>query len=273
MSIVQQIPLLEELARIDEDLRRVEEDLQTQKGGLASLKSDVSSLEKKVTIDRESVAVMEKTRNELHLEVRQMNSQIEKSREKLARSRNERETLAAQREFEELRKLVRDREDEIQKLNTLSDKARESVSTADAKKTELEAELAGSAEGVTQTLETREKEKVELTEKRKEAVKGLPPVLLRRYDSIRARRPRAIAQTSDGTCNGCHIAVPPMMFQKMLARDEFEQCPNCRRILYYVPPGPPVSKETAPKETADKQPPDKQSSPDTQSGADVEGSR
>ena len=27
-----------------------------------------------------------------------------------------------------------------------------------------------------------------------------------------------------------------MMFQKMLRLEELEQCPNCRRILYYVPP-------------------------------------
>jgi hypothetical protein len=26
-----------------------------------------------------------------------------------------------------------------------------------------------------------------------------------------------------------------MMFQKMRRQQEFEQCPNCRRILYYVP--------------------------------------
>jgi predicted nucleic acid-binding Zn-ribbon protein len=52
---------------------------------------------------------------------------------------------------------------------------------------------------------------------------------------VRQRRPRAIAHTHDGVCAGCHIAVPPMMFQKMLRREEFEQCPNCRRILYYKP--------------------------------------
>ena len=40
---------------------------------------------------------MEKTRNEQQLEVRQMTGQIEKSREKLGRSRNERESVAATR--------------------------------------------------------------------------------------------------------------------------------------------------------------------------------
>ena len=243
MSIRQQIPLLEELSRIDDEIRRVEEDLGAQKAGLASLRSDVSSLEKKLTTDRESVSTMDKTRGELHTEVRQMNAQIEKAREKLARSRNERETVAAQREFEELRKLVRDREDEMQKLGLLSDKARDSVLQADTKKTEIEAELAGTVEGATLNVANREKERDELKILREAAVKSIPVALVRRYESIRQRRPRAIAKTSDGTCNGCHIAIPPMMFQKMLGQDEFEQCPNCKRILYYVPPAERIDAE------------------------------
>jgi hypothetical protein len=59
---------------------------------------------------------MDKTRGELIQDVRNMSQQLEHSREKLSRSRTERESNAAQRELEELRKLVRDREDEIGKL-------------------------------------------------------------------------------------------------------------------------------------------------------------
>ena len=63
-----------------------------------------------------------------------------------------------------------------------------------------------------------------------------PSVLYRRYESIRTRRPVAIARTTDGTCQGCHLGVPPMMFQKLRRQQEFEQCPHCRRILYYWAP-------------------------------------
>ena len=38
-----------------------------------------------------------------------------------------------------------------------------------------------------------------------------------------------------GICNGCHIGVPPMMFQQIIRREELFQCPNCQRILYYAP--------------------------------------
>ena len=241
MSIRAQIPLLEALASIDDRIRVVEEDLGLRKGGLAALESEAAALERRMATSRESITAMDKTRSDLSVDVRQMNNQIEKSREKLARSRNERESVAAQRELEELRKLLRDREDEITKIDNLADRARTSVSESETRHGELRKELEGDAEGVAKALSDREKERAELASEREAAVKTLPPVLYRRYETIRTRRPKAIAKTHDGTCNGCHIAVPPMMFQKMLEQEIFEQCPNCKRILYYVPREAPAS--------------------------------
>lgn len=248
MTIQQQIEQLEALARIDERIRKVEESLQSHRGGLETLKTDLANTEQRIAADKEALGTMDKARNDLTGEIRQMNNQIEKAREKMSRSRNERESLAAQREYEDLRRLVRDREDEVERLSKISDKARESIQEGDAKRTALDAELAGTKDGAQQQLVVGEEDRVRLAHEREIAVKALPPTVYRRYESIRARRPKAIAQTSDGTCNGCHIAVPPMMFQKMLRLEEFEQCPNCRRILYYVPRSATPSSEAGAEE-------------------------
>lgn len=241
MNIRDQIPLLETLSEIDERVRVVEDELKLRRGGLAALRDEVAALSSTIDGARISIATMEKTRNELQIELRQMQSQVEKSREKMARSRNERETVAAQREQEELRRLVRDREDEVEKIEGLCERAKASVSESEARKTALTRELEGDAEGVAQSLAQRESERAELVVEREVAQKALPPTLYRRYESIRTRRPKAIASTHDGTCNGCHIAVPPMMFQKMMRQEEFEQCPNCRRLIYFVPKPAPAS--------------------------------
>ena len=131
MSLRDQIVSLEALAAVDADLRRLEDQITAERGILADLKSELSKLDDKLAADRASVSEMEKTRNELVTEVRQMASQIERSREKLSRSRNERESNAAQRELEELRKLQRDREDEMNKLATLSEAAKKTIDETD----------------------------------------------------------------------------------------------------------------------------------------------
>lgn len=236
MSMREQIAQLEELAVIDEQLRRVEEQLKTRREGLQGLRSSLQDLETRMGTDRESVAAMEKTQKDLHAEIRNLLQQIERSREKYSRSRTERETAAAQRELEELRKLVRDREDEMERLNNIAQSARNAIGEADTKASGVRAELEGTSEGTQATIGDLEKEKADLEARRAASAKALPPVLYRRYETVRQRRPRAIASTHDGTCNGCHIAIPPMMYQKIQRQEEFDQCPNCRRIVYYTPP-------------------------------------
>ncbi len=236
MSIREQIASLEELSSIDVELRRVEEQLEKHKKGLSGMQAEVKGLEDRLKADRETVSAMDKTRADLMGELRQMTQQIDRSREKLQRSRNERESNAAQREVEELRKLHRDREEELERLSTAADSARLAIDDADKKRTALSNELTGSADGISSSMSELEAERAARAADRARVVARLPVVLYRRYESIRTRRPVAIARTTDGTCMGCHLGVPPMMFQKMRRQEEFEQCPHCRRILYYMPP-------------------------------------
>ncbi len=246
MSIRDQIAILEELSAIDSDLGRITEHLDKNQKGLSGMRSEVKALEDRLKSDRTILSDMERTRSELTGELRQMTQQIERSRERLGRSRNERESMAAQREVEELRKLHRDREDEIERLTKAIDAAKASINEAESKRASISSDLEGSADGISSSITELEAERAQRATAREAAVAKLPPVLYRRYESIRTRRPVAIARTHDGTCLGCHLAIPPMMFQKMRRQEEFEQCPHCRRILYYMPPEPKAAEATDP---------------------------
>ncbi|MFO0757025.1 MAG: C4-type zinc ribbon domain-containing protein [Byssovorax sp.] len=246
MSIVAQIPYLEELSSIDVEIKRIDEQLEQKKSNLTGMRSEVKGLEDRLRVDRETLASMEKTKAELHTELRQMTQQIERSREKLNRSRSERESNAAQRELEELRKLHRDREDDVEKLAQTSEAARLAIEETEGKRAALSGDLEGSSEGITTSIAELEANRIRAAEARKAVVAKLPPALYRKYETIRGRRPVAIAKTHDGTCLGCHVAVPPMMFQKMRRQNEFETCPHCKRLLYYVPPEPPAAQAPDP---------------------------
>jgi hypothetical protein len=209
VSIREQIAYLEELSSIDVELRRVEEQLEKHHKGLTGMQAEVKSLEDRLKIDRETSTAMDKTRNELMTELRQMTQQIDRSREKLQRSRNERESNAAQREVEELRKLHRDREEELERLNQAAEAAKSAIDETEKKRDAISSELSGSADGITTSMGQLEGEKAARSADRARVVARIPAVLYRRYESIRTRRPVAIAKTHDGTCLGCHLSVPP----------------------------------------------------------------
>lgn len=234
MSMRPEIPFLEELSALDTDLRQIEEKLGKYRGEMETLVAEAKAIEARLKTDRESLSTMEKARGELSTEVRQMTQQIEKSRDKLNRSRNERESNAAQRELEELRKLVRDREEEIERLTAASDGARAAITEAENKLGELTRTIAGTEAGSSSELSSLEDEKKVKSGQREILSKKIPVVLYRRYENIRTKRPVAIARLVDGTCRGCHLAIPPMMFQRMRQSGEIDQCPHCRRIIYYM---------------------------------------
>jgi predicted nucleic acid-binding Zn-ribbon protein len=197
LSIPDQILALERLAQIDAQLKELEEQIGQERSTLDGLNSGIARLDEKLAADRTALATMDKTRGELIQDVRNMTQQLEHSRDKLGRSRTERESNAAQRELEELRKLVRDREDEIGKLTTEADGVRQQVDATEAERKKLADELAARHGDISSKLGEVEGAAKKKRAERDQAIKALPTPLYRRYDMIRSKRGTALAQTTD----------------------------------------------------------------------------
>lgn len=252
VSIEQQIPILVQLAAADAVAKELEANIEQERGEIDGVRVEVAGLTERLEIDHASIQEMEKTRGDLVQELRLMSGQIDRSRERLQRARNEREVNAAERELDELRKLQRDRDDEIKRLVSLVDLARTSIQEAEERKGELEARLEGSLEGSTKCIAELEAKLSANQKERLDATSKLPGLVLRRYESMHQRGKVPIAKTHDGTCLGCYVGLPPMMFHTMLSRREFEECPTCHRIIYYEPPPSPEEQQAADEEAADQ---------------------
>lgn len=236
MSNVDQIRALEELAAMDGEVKALEEKLKEERGILDGMKESLKKLDDRLQQDRATVGSADKQRNELHMDVRTMTAQIEQSREKLNRSRTERESQAAQRELEELRKLIRDREDDMQRIENDTASVRAALEASEAEHKTLSEELAAKEGDINAKVSQLESDRAQKGGGRDDIVKRLPPALYRRYEMIRGRRGSAIAQTSDGTCNKCNMALPPQLYHRLRREPLIEQCPSCNRIIYFSAP-------------------------------------
>ena len=246
-SVTDQIRALEALAAVDAELKVLGDDLQQERSALDSQRGKLNELEEKLKNDRAHLAAIDKLRNEYVVEVRTMMQQLEHSREKMNRARNEREANAAQRELEELRKLIRDREDEVGKLTTDADGARQQIDAAEQEAKKVSDELGATEGGVRSKLAEIESRKAERETARAAAVKDVPPQLYRRYDMIRQKRGTGIAQTTTGTCRACNMSLPPQLFHRLRREPMLDQCPSCHRLIYYVPPKAEAAAEVSEK--------------------------
>lgn len=236
MSIPDQIIALEELAAVDAELKTLDDQLSQERTALEGLKGTLKRLEDKLATDKTQLATIEKTRNEHISEVRTLTGQIEMSRDKMNRARNEREQNAVQRELEELRKLVRDREQEAGRATTDSDALRLQIEATEKEAAEIREQLGNTEGSANARIADVETKRVDVTKRREETQKKLPPALYRKYENVRTKRAVAIAQTTDGTCRACHMALPPQLFHRLRREPLLEQCPSCFRIIYYAPP-------------------------------------
>ena len=80
------------------------------------------------------------------------------------------------------------------------------------------------------------------TESRAALLAALDKRLLGLYDQVsKARKGVAISMaTRDGLCSVCHVRLRPQVFQLVRQNDSIIQCDSCQRILYYIPPPPPI---------------------------------
>jgi len=232
-KLAQQIQVLEALAAIDRSLGQLGAHIKDGQGTIDTLRQELTFLDTKLATDQTSLNEMQHTAGDLSTEARQMSVQIEKSRDKLGRARNDREAMNAEREQEELRRMQRDREEEVAKLSGFIEAARKSVTDLQAKRDKVYRELTASEGSTSAGLqEARQEHETKLAE-RTEIAKKLPAPLLKRYEMVHKKKASALARTTDGTCQACHVALPPQFFQKLLRRESLEECPMCHRILYY----------------------------------------
>ena len=101
----------------------------------------------------------------------------------------------------------------------------------DAQKKQLSEELAA----VEASLKTA-------TEQRAVLLAQIEPRLVSTFEQVaRVRKGIAVTMaTRDGLCSVCHVRLRPQVFQLVRTNDAIIQCDSCQRILYYIPPPPPL---------------------------------
>jgi len=245
VSIQSQIDALEKLSELDAELKELSDVLRKERGELETKKTRLAGLVERLSRGKQSIEEMEKARGDLMGEARQMLIQIERSREKLSRCRTERESNAVQRELEELRKLHRDREVEMEKIDVLIAQGRADVTSVLGEHDKLEAELLSIEDAATGRIAEAQSKFDERGKLRVELVKAVPPQVYRRYELVRSRRGTALAYTHSGICSACNMHLSPMLFQKLKRGEDMDQCPSCNRIIYYRAVMPAGSSESS----------------------------
>jgi predicted nucleic acid-binding Zn-ribbon protein len=154
------------------------------------------------------------------------------AKNKLQGSKTGKEYNAATREVDNKRRSISEREGEVGKVNEALLKSRAEADAHDKDVNELRQHLADDERDVATKIAEIEAEIVVASEGRAELRAKLPKDVLRTYDSLVSKRGFSVAPVVKGTCQGCHMALPPQLNNILARLISIETCPRCGRLIY-----------------------------------------
>ncbi len=83
-------------------------------------------------------------------------------------------------------------------------------------------------------MESLDEKNLGCTEQFEKLLENIPKDLIRRYEMIKAlNNGMAVVSVWKGVCGGCHMNIPPQLYNELQKSDEILSCPNCSRIIYW----------------------------------------
>jgi uncharacterized protein len=184
----------------------------------------------------------QEARRNLEKDVAVYQGRLTKFKDQLSLVKTNKEYQAMQHEIATAQSDLGGVEEKVLELMLEADTITADVKRAEAALTTRQKEIDKEKKELTEELASVETSLKEASEARAELVKGLDARLMAIFEQVsRVRKGVAISTaTRDGLCSACHVRLRPFVFQQVRQNDAIIQCESCQRILYWIPPPPPI---------------------------------
>lgn len=229
-----QLFLLYELQEIDSKTHACEERLKEIPAKAHELKAELEQVEQQLRELRAHDDDGARDQRKLEGDLAAEREKLKKWESRLNEIRNSREFAALSREIEALKRQNRDVEERLLGLMQEAEQRRAEIEQVSAQVRELQAAYAAEDAKASEAASTVERERSEHERTRGAIATKVKKNLLRQYEYIRAKKAGlALALVRDGSCEGCHMQLPPQLYNELQRGDSIEVCPTCQRILFW----------------------------------------
>ena len=227
------IDVLRKLQAIDDEIRDVREGRDAMTGNFARLNRVLTTRDGQLVEMRGKLAEAETWFTKKSFELENEKEKLLKAKTKLSGVTRSKEYVAVNREMDNIRKNLANREDEVQRLTVAIEEFRSTIQREDDKVKEMrkvaDAEALGNEAALGEMNAT-----IDDAEARRGAVaEKLSGGIVRRYSRIfKAREGVAVTSLIDGVCSGCNMVLQPRFVEQLLRGSSIVQCPHCSRYLF-----------------------------------------
>ncbi len=228
----EQLLNLLQLQTFDVRVRELESAAKQLPAKLDPLRRDLTKLQGMLDVERAKLAETESWRKGHQEMIDRDRESLKSAQSKLQASKNTKEFSAASREVENKRKSISDRESELKKVIETVAQSNTQLTARDGDVQKLRDELAASEAAMADQVADLARQLEEATTARDAARAHVDKSWLKTYDSLVGKRGYAVAPVVKGTCQGCHMALPPQLNNILARMVSIETCPRCARLIY-----------------------------------------
>lgn len=229
-----QIELLAALQEVDLSLSENTKAVADGQARVAALDEALGAREAELEAAERTLAEQEGRRRELEERVAELETKLKDRRMRIARIRNERELAVVRHEVEVLKEETSAHETELLELFDRIETSRQARDAAQTARDAVVAERTEAAAALDATV-AEVRDAIARDEARRGELAGhVDDELHRRYRMIFERRGGvAVVPVRDGICQGCHMNVPPQLYNQVLRNEQVLLCPSCQRIMFW----------------------------------------
>jgi uncharacterized protein len=222
------------LQEIDARIYELEKDREQIPARLKEIEKILDTKKSELSTELNQLDEAEMARRLAESDLKAEKEKIKKWEARLSDIKGNRDYQALSREIEATRKANLGIEDEIlRKMQEIED-LKSSLAGKQAELDELENGLSQERAELETKLESINATIAGEGEGREQARVKVDPSWYQQYQTIKSRREGvAVVPVKDEHCQGCHMGIPPQLYNIVLRGEQIESCPYCSRIFYY----------------------------------------
>ena len=232
-----QLQLLRDLQELDREKKVVEVERKTGLDEQQALNAELERLQLMVDSLADEIGALESEKNELAHAMELEKQNIERSEGRLPQIKTQKEYIAVLKEVDTAKKLAKELLDQIDAKNGALDSLNSEKAEKDDEFTRAREQANGRCAEIDASLVSVTEQLDEMERQRKALLQELPTKLRKRYELLMSRRGGvAVVEARGGACLGCHMHLPPQLFNSLFVVKEIQTCPHCNRLLFVTAP-------------------------------------
>ena len=232
------LKLVIHLQDLDNRIGELQREVSALPKHIAVIERTLESHLRKLEADRAALVANQRERKTQDAAIQVQEQKISHLKDQIMEAKTNEQYRAFQKEIEFCQKEIRKAEDRILILMEESEPLEANVRIAEIALQEEKRKVESEKQEARQRTAEDQQALAALRADRETVVAEVNPGVYSSYERLRAkRRGLAVAESVDGRCSACHMALRLQFYQELrISTDEVMFCESCGRILFYNPP-------------------------------------